>query len=245
MKKLLLAAAIAAISSQASALTAGLTGEIISVDASRGDQSGFENGSFTGSMTIEDDMSGDVLALTDFSFTVDNDFTSTNTTNFFGLHVTDVTYAGGSTYSFADQTGVGLSVLGQDADGNAVLTYEWGSSVDDSNDGATYDGSVTCNDFDDSQNPCDLLGDPSMDGAKLTIVASIDLNNPDFMSTLDILSITLEGYEEGTGLANGLSTTTYSFMEVETVETPIPGAAWLFGSALVGLGGIARRRKAA
>ncbi|ROS05649.1 hypothetical protein EDC56_1195 [Sinobacterium caligoides] len=110
---------------------------------------------------------------------------------------TSLTYADDSTYSFADQTGVGLSVLSQDADGNAVLTYEWGSSSNDSNDGATYDGSVTFNDFDNNQNPCGFLGNPSIDGDKLTIVASIDLNTPNFMSTLDILSITLEGYEGG------------------------------------------------
>jgi len=34
------------------------------------------------------------------------------------------------------------------------------------------------------------------------------------------------------------------FADVEVAPVPVPAAAWLFGSALLGLGGVARRRKA-
>ncbi|WP_200821237.1 VPLPA-CTERM sorting domain-containing protein [Oceanicoccus sp. KOV_DT_Chl] len=42
------------------------------------------------------------------------------------------------------------------------------------------------------------------------------------------------------GFSGGGNTLTYSF---ETSEVPVPAAAWLFGSALVGLAGIGRKRK--
>lgn len=55
------------------------------------------------------------------------------------------------------------------------------------------------------------------------------------------------GYDRQTGLGTQVATVAFTgneliFGEVATSEIPVPAAAWLFGSALVGLAGVARRR---
>ena len=45
--------------------------------------------------------------------------------------------------------------------------------------------------------------------------------------------------------ANGTSTMTWSFSGTQVEEVPLPAAAWLFGSGLIGLAGAVRRRRAA
>ena len=59
-------------------------------------------------------------------------------------------------------------------------------------------------------------------------------------TAIDVEGDGIRGYQMVSGPFAGLNVT----MDV-TVETPIPAAAWLFGSGLIGLIGIARRKKSA
>lgn len=50
--------------------------------------------------------------------------------------------------------------------------------------------------------------------------------------------------ESGSGLTHNVTTINYDVAGVaEVSEVPVPAAAWLFGSALVGLAGVGRKRK--
>lgn len=76
--------------------------------------------------------------------------------------------------------------------------------------------------------------DPDWEGLELTFVFAPDLSS--FTGSIVGTSIS------GSGLAAETTEFNYSVSGVSAV--PVPAAAWLFGSALLGLGGIARRKRA-
>lgn len=95
----------------------------------------------------------------------------------------------------------------------------------------------------------DWLGDSSVYGPTFTaqsfpfnITAAIgqslsfyEFNSPDLSGVADVKAVGQWSINMATGTLNYATTPT----------VPVPGAAWLMGSALVGLGSIARRRRAA
>lgn len=116
------------------------------------------------------------------------------------------------------------SILGANGSGVATTYTETSSSC-------TGTGSIFGNTV------CGTAGgvDPAWEGLDITLVfSSSDFSNATYTGTIAGTSIS------GSGLAE--NTTVFNY----TVggEVPVPAAAWLFGSALLGLGGMARRKRA-
>jgi len=96
------------------------------------------------------------------------------------------------------------------------------------------------------------------DGASNVILGSIDFMNSGqgdgplldtfFLSNLQLTKFTITGLK-GTKQVNGKNVTAWSAfyvhdLDFSSVAVPVPAAAWLMGSGLAGLAGLARRRKA-
>ncbi len=73
---------------------------------------------------------------------------------------------------------------------------------------------------------------PEWEGLTISLVFASDLKS--FTGTITAVEAS------GSGLTANVTTLTYS---VSGTEIPIPAAAWLFGTGLVGLAGVARRRQ--
>ena len=130
--------------------------------------------------------------------------------------------------------------------GTLTLTYSVGSGTIDSNDGASYSGanldvSNTLNGSIDHNYDCSgaaivcnavAAGDGSTSAADMAVFSLVftDVSLSEFNGTVTL-------FAKG---ANLETNTVYSINGVS--EVPVPAAAWLFGSALVGLAGVARKR---
>lgn len=77
-----------------------------------------------------------------------------------------------------------------------------------------------------------------------------DLLDNFFFTNLQVTKFSIKSYK-GTKTVNGSNVTAWSAFYVHSLDyskvpaVPVPGAAWLMGSALLGLAGVARRRRAA
>lgn len=76
-----------------------------------------------------------------------------------------------------------------------------------------------------------------------------DLLDNFFFTNREVNRFSIKSYK-GTKNVNGSNVTAWSAFYVHSLDyskiaVPVPGAAWLMGSALVGLAGVARRRRAA
>ena len=138
------------------------------------------------------------------------------------------TFVGGATGTFDDVTGV-LTL-------NYLLTTEASSPIVTT---AELEGVVTVNTFDltgnndldkcttlSGFNTCSFLGkDPNpYESVSLSVLENGDL----FVTTFD--------QDDATGATQTIEWT--------VTPVPVPAAAWLFGSALLGLTGVARRKRA-
>jgi hypothetical protein len=230
MIKPLLALSIFAVAGAASAapITATLTG----VDAPFGVASTFTPAvpTFTGDMTI--DASGllrglSLVAASDFSI-YSAPPADTNVTTYAGSTQTAKISPSGKSFA--------LTTL---ADGSYKLVYTIGTLalddfdevIPDQNKGSVHSGPVnTCT----GSAACALAtaGNMSWDQAILTMYAT---------ATFQPTAIFLDTVEVG---QYGAATSHYTITP-QAPEVPVPAAAWLFGSALIGLAGAARGRRAA
>jgi len=118
-----------------------------------------------------------------------------------------------------------------------TLTHELPSGGPNSSIGSSYtetasscqgEGNVV------GQTVCGTWGEttPEWEGFTLELTFSEDL--AEFSGVLNAIE------QSGSGLTANTTTTTF---ELSGAEVPLPAAAWLFGSALLGLGGRARRAR--
>jgi len=118
-----------------------------------------------------------------------------------------------------------------------TLTYDLPSGGPNSNAGSVYN----------ETEPATCVGSGSMLGQ--TVCGTWQGTTPEwegfnleltFSEDLSSFSGQLKAIEQsGSGLTANTTTTTFELMG----EVPVPAAAWLFGSGLVGLAGVARRRR--
>lgn len=215
--KTLLAVSVLTVAGTASAAVMQLTATLDSQVPPLGTQTISGNNNFTGSIDV--DLGTGLLS--SLTLTTVGSYTSTSS---FGPAVTFYT---GSTWSANLGGGIPFTTLGED-NGNLVVTYEWGTATNNSNGAGSFSGTApTCA---GSAPLCSfaLAGNPGWDSAVLTV--TVDGN-------LEVVSALLTTSEVG---SQGVATTNYSLSPV-----PLPAAAWLFGSGLIGLAGVVRRRRAA
>ncbi len=92
---------------------------------------------------------------------------------------------------------------------------------------------------------------PQTDNFSDSLSITSDLGSWTGTDFLDVIASTLGGYGVMGGGGNmeaSVATTALAEFDVVysyTTETPLPAAAWLFGTGLMGLVGVARRKKAA
>lgn len=78
-------------------------------------------------------------------------------------------------------------------------------------------------------------------------VGVVTATNPQSLDFSDLTNITwfTQIQKPSPIVAGGTATVTLNLAATEVSEVPVPAAAWLFGSALVGLAGVGRKRKVA
>jgi hypothetical protein len=212
----------------ASATVQPFTATITAQTAPFGVQTTTSGNAFTGSLNVDNDpMSATYGQLLGLNISNTNAWVSHNSF----LAGTDVTWAAGD--SWTASVGAGLvPAFSQNGDGvtwNAV--FDWGNTTtNNSNAASNFTGTVTAV---GSGAAFVNAGTAPWDSATLDVHLGSDLET--------ILDITLVTREKGSqaGSTGGLSTTTYNIVP----QVPVPAAAWLFGSGLLGLAGTARRRR--
>lgn len=170
------------------------------------------NGAFSGNMYL-----GDYTTYTSVSVGI---LGSMNGTNVFADVNHDITSGTGSwsgtSYTYSIATGGSNSGI--------ASTY----TNDVANSSCTGSGSVFGNTV------CGTQGNTTGAWEGITI-------NLDFASDFSSFTGTVTAVEtSGSGITSNTATSTYNVAGVS--EVPVPAAAWLFGSALVGLAGIGRKR---
>lgn len=146
-----------------------------------------------------------------------------------GINVTVTTPSSGNVSWMTNGVGVGSNGFNQDFKGGEKLTF-------------TFDQAVTLEgiDFINWEGPDDAAIF-EIDGTAQSLTYSASNDKWMFSSAIELTSFTLTN--------NGSSwTSIYRVQGLLGVaaapsEVPVPAAAWLFGSALVGLGGLARRKR--
>lgn len=230
--KSLIAVSILAAAGAASATVQPFTATIVAQTAPFGVQTTTSGNAFTGSLNVDNDTSsptyGNLLGLT---------ISNTNawvTHNSFSSG-TDVTWAAGDSWTATIPSGGLVPAFGPNPDGvtyNAV--FDWGSvATNNSNAASNFTGTVTATGIGAS---FVNAGTAPWDAATLDVHLDSDLAT--------ILGITLITREKGSqaGTTGGISTNTYTIVP-DAPAVPLPAAAWLFGSGLLGLAGTARRRR--
>ena len=214
--KALLAVSVLTAAGAASAAVLPLQATLVSQTPPTGTQSISGDNTFYGEIDV--DMTTGLL--TGLSITSNGSYVSTSSLG------PALTFAAGSTWSAVTNGGVAVTSL-DPAGSGWVATYTWGELTQDSNEAGTFSGAApTFN----GHSFCTIAqaGSPGWDHAVLTV-------NLDAM--LQVVDATLVTTEVG---AFGNAVTNYSVSAV-----PLPAAAWLFGSGLIGLAGVVRRRRAA
>lgn len=224
--KSLLAISILAVAGTASALP--VTATITAQTAPLGNQTVTSGNAFTGDINVDlDTSSATYTQLLGLSLSNTNAFV---TTNDYLSPDTVATYAAGSVWAaVVPAGGIGLANVINNPDGSLNVIYNWGNldSVN-SNGAGTFTGSVTATGI--GAGFVSAAAAP-WDSAELNVHVADDFAT--------ILAITLVTTERS---AQGNATTTYTIAQA-TPEVPLPAAAWLFGSGLLGLAGTARRRR--
>ncbi|ROS00217.1 putative secreted protein [Sinobacterium caligoides] len=164
-------------------------------------------------------------------------------------------YEAGSGYTFEPFAEYTEAVVDDDND-TFVYTYRSGEVLNDGNDVASFAGGYGCQSDPEWLDACSELSGPSIDGVKLDLTFNYR-ESVDF-GLYDLIDITLETYDVRTGMNSGVTTTSYSLYTLihdddhyyeyfpgpadEVSSVPLPGAVWLFGSAIAGLGFVSRRK---
>lgn len=147
------------------------------------------------------------------------------------------------TYYFQyDETGVGTGILSgsitleESSVNNLVFSFSGVSSVTLNASGTSSDG--TFNDF----------TSVAFNGFDLSSGGSVNLAEQDpLVHDFNLVGGTWEAVEENLigPISGSLEIYALSYLSTTEISTvPVPAAAWLFGSGLLGLIGIARRKKA-
>lgn len=156
-------------------------------------------------------------ALVNFTLTGDVDLFA-DSGNSYGLNMGNTISATGTFDDGVLTGGTGTVSFGSGS-GNS-LTLNVGSSTfvasDDSNYGSGY--------------PQLSLNSGTFDGLNVSILFGA-------ASSFDSLNSWFDAYDDSGNLVSG------TWTSFQMTPVPIPAAAWLFGSGLLGLAGIARRRK--
>jgi hypothetical protein len=237
MKKLVLALAVTAAASQASAVTMNL----ISIESQNWEKLAADGG--TAGYSISDispstatyDFDGTTLTSTGLT---SSHWTITPTTILFDQNVVDLSIVMGGAASATSYECVEGNFGGY-VGGNLCGNYSFNNYVDDST--LTYTGtSVTL-----------VLGGDDTSNGDPQDLASLDNSTVDdnALYAADSNVVGQVGFStyswDGTTLKihnmSGNTTQTLTFVSA----IPVPAAAWLFGSALVGLAGVGRKRKMA
>lgn len=156
-------------------------------------------------------------ALVNFTLTGDVDLLA-DAGNSYGLNMGDTISATGTFDDAVLISGTGIVSFG-DGSGNS-LTLNVGSepfvASDDSNYGSGY--------------PQLSLNSGTFDGLNVSILFGAS-------SSFDSLNFWFDAYDDSGNLVSG------TWTDFQMTPVPIPAAVWLFGSGLLGLVGIARRKK--
>lgn len=206
-----------------------IEGTITAQTAPLGTQTVLSGNVFTGSIDVGlDPTNMDTYSkLLSLSITNSDVFVTRNSY----LTGTTVTHDAGNVWNALLPAG-GLDITGLDVngDGSMNVSYSWGNTAtNNSNAAGTFSGSFTATGIGAS---FVTLASAPWDLATLNVHVASDLAT--------ILSITLVTSER---TAQGIATTTYTLSQSAAPEVPLPAAAWLFGSGLLGLAGAARRRR--
>ena len=227
MKKLLLASAIVAASTQAMAAPQTINGVFLENNSTSALVTTGIVGTPATALTLDLAAGGNILSAT---MTV-ADHITTSTDNAGGPPIADLTI-NNSNISYD------LSLTGTPTEidlTNYNFTWTWGT-------GAEGDDSV----FTSQTHDKTCSAGPGIDGCATAILPStpdmatlfLDLN---FDNSINSWSLTFTNVQTTAG---GTATTTTVYGSAVS-EVPVPAAAWLFGSALVGLAGLGRKRKMA
>lgn len=155
--------------------------------------------------------------------------TYTTATFFFSSMDGTITYEGaehalsGTAAWDAGTNTLTYSYLGASNDGSGSIYSETNSSCTGS---GNISGNTVCGSFASST--------PNWEGLDLNLVFSSDLSS--FTGSLQGISTS------GSGLTANTTTLNYAIAGAVVAEVPVPAAAWLFGSALIGLAGVKRRK---
>jgi hypothetical protein len=229
IKSLIAVSVLAAAAGAANASVVGFTATISAQTAPLGTQTVTSGNAFTGSINVDQDTSsptyGNLLG-----FNLSN--TAAYVTHNSFATGTNATYAAGDSWTATIPTGgVAVSSFNPRADSSFDAIFSWGNTTTvNSNAASNFTGTVTASGIGASF--ITAAGAP-WDQATLDVHLGSDLAT--------ILGITLVTTEKS---AQGNATNTYTITPNPAAPTvPVPAAAWLFGSGILGLAGTARRRR--
>jgi hypothetical protein len=227
--KSLLAVTALAVAGAAHASVVPFTATITAQTAPFGTQTVVSGNAFTGTINVDDDLNSPTVGSL-LGFSISN--TGTFVTNNNYLAGTTATWNAGNVWTATLPSG-GLPFSAFDAlpDGTFNTVYTWGSTATtNSNAASSFSGHVSA-----TGPGAAFVTDAAApwDAATLTVHLGSDLAT--------ILDVTLVTQEKGSvaGSTGGIASNTYTI----TPAVPVPAAAWLFGSGLLGLAGTARRRR--
>lgn len=228
--KSILAVSIFAAAGAVHATSVSFTATITAQTSPFGTQTVTSGNAFTGTLNVDDDLSsptvGNLLGLS-----ISN--TGTFVTHNSYLAGTDATWQAGNVWTATlPSGGLAFSAFNDNGDGTYNTVYDWGNiATNNSNAASSFSGHVSA-----TGTGAAFVTDAAApwDGATLTVHLASDLAT--------ILDVTLVTKEKGSvaGSTGGIASNTYSIVPN---AVPVPAAAWLFGSGLLGLAGTARRRR--
>lgn len=158
--------------------------------------------------------------------------TQTNVTGF-------PTIDGRQTFVGVNQAFSGIGTWGTNGSGDPTLTFSFFNSTVNGGGASTQtQTSASC-----ANGKTSILGKVCTSFAS----ASKDWEGLSFLFTFDSTKYSFTGALAGTdtsgsGLSRNTTTINWNLVGVDPPAVPVPAAAWLFGSGLIGLAGAARRR---